>query len=729
MDPSHLAIASLVLLSALLILAVWTLVRLGRLSQLGQGGLGGGAVVDVGPIEQLGRAIREEAVRGREEAGSSAKALREEVSGGVRAFQDSVVHTMAEMQNLQKGQLDVFAKQLGDGVVGIDRRVEGMGGALQTGVNRMAEAGDRRLEALQALVDGKLGELQRQTAESNRALREEVGGSLLRLGEGVAGEITRLGGAQTEKLGAVAKEIGSLSDRNQQGQEATRKTLEERLEGIRADSAASAKALREEVANTLGLLGETLSTSIEAITRAQHERLEAVAKEVAALTQRSEASQEGLRKAVEERLDAIRGESAQKLEQVRQTVDEKLLGTMEERLGGIRADTATSGKTLREEVGNTLGRLAETLSASVEAIARAQHERLEAVAKEVAALTQRSEASQEGLRKAVEERLDAMRGENAQKLELVRQTVDEKLQGTLEKRLGESFRLVSDRLEQVHKGLGEMQTLANGVGDLKRVLTNVKSRGTWGEVQLGNLLEQVLTLDQYLRDAVTRPGSSERVEFAIRLPGRGDGDAEVLLPIDAKFPHEDYDRLVHAAERADAEAVEQAARQLEARVKASAREIRDKYVNPPHTTDFAILFLPTEGLYAEVLRRPGLVEQIQRDCRVTLAGPTTLAATLNALQMGFRTLAIQKRSSEVWEVLEAVKTEFGKYGEVLDKVQKKLQEASKSIDSVSVRKRAIDRKLRAVGTLPDSKAEALIGFGALEADDAEDEEPVEAVSA
>jgi DNA recombination protein RmuC len=283
-------------------------------------------------------------------------------------------------------------------------------------------------------------------------------------------------------------------------------------------------------------------------------------------------------------------------------------------------------------------------------------------------------------------------------LEQMRKTVDEKLQGTLERRLGESFKLVSERLEVVHQGLGEMQKLASGVGDLKKVLTNVKSRGTWGEMQLGNLLEQVLTSEQYACNVATRPGSNERVEFAIRLPGRGNASgAPVWLPIDAKFPKEDYERLVEAAEHADAAALELAATQLENRIKLEAKSIRDKYVEPPHTTDFAILYLPVEGLYAEVLRRPGLLDVLQRDFRITIAGPTVLTALLNSLQMGFRTLAIEKRSSEVWQVLAAIKTEFGKFGEVIGRVQKKLQEASNVIDSAATRTRAIERQLRAVG--------------------------------
>jgi len=295
-------------------------------------------------------------------------------------------------------------------------------------------------------------------------------------------------------------------------------------------------------------------------------------------------------------------------------------------------------------------------------------------------------------------------------LEEMRHTVDEKLQSTLEQRLSASFEHVTTRLELVHKGLGEMQSLASGVGDLKRVLTNVKTRGTWGEVQLGALLEQVLLPEQYALNVATKPGSAERVEFAIRLPGaRDEGGDVVWLPVDAKFPKEDYERLVDAAERGDGDGVDAASRDLELRIKVCARDIRDKYVHPPATTDFAILFLPTEGLYAEVLRRPGLVEGLQREFRINVAGPTTLAAMLNSLQMGFRTLAIQRRSSEVWTVLGAVKTEFGKFGDVLRAVKQKLDQASDTIDKASTRSRVIERKLHGVQTLPAPDAAALLG--------------------
>lgn len=324
-------------------------------------------------------------------------------------------------------------------------------------------------------------------------------------------------------------------------------------------------------------------------------------------------------------------------------------------------------------------------------------------------LTQLNEHKLDRLRETVEIRLNAIQQDNNSKLEEMRATVDEKLHATLEKRLGESFQLVSERLEQVHKGLGEMQTLAAGVGDLKKVLSNVKTRGIWGEMQLAALLEQVLTPEQYASNVITKQGSQDRVEFAVKLPGRDKSEATVWLPIDAKFPQEDYQRLLDAQELANAELAAAAAAALEARIRQEAKTIKDKYLDPPHTTDFAILFLPVEGLYAEVLRRPGLCDSLQRDFRVTVTGPTTLSALLNSLQMGFRTLAIEKRSSEVWNLLGAVKTEFGKFGDVLEKTKEKLDQASRQIDSAAVRTRAIERKLKTVEQLPVNEAVKVLG--------------------
>lgn len=323
------------------------------------------------------------------------------------------------------------------------------------------------------------------------------------------------------------------------------------------------------------------------------------------------------------------------------------------------------------------------------------------------------------MRQVVEGRLTLLQQGNEAKLEQMRATVDEKLHATLEQRLGESFKQVAERLEQVHKGLGEMQTLARDVGSLNRVLTNVKSRGIYGEVQLAGLLEQVFTPEQYAANVATVPGSSERVEFAIRLPGQRSDGVPLWLPIDAKFPREDYERLLDAQDRADPVAAEAAGKGIETQLKLEARTIRAKYIAPPHTTDFGILFVPTEGLYAEALRRPGLMEALQREHKVMLAGPTTLLATLSSLQMGFRTLALEQRSAEVWEVLGAVKTEFGKFGDVLAKTKKKLAEASKTIDDAEVRTRAMTRQLRGVEQLPEHRAQQLLP--GLLPDDADDD--------
>jgi len=396
---------------------------------------------------------------------------------------------------------------------------------------------------------------------------------------------------------------------------------------------------------------------------------------------------------------------------------------------------------LERELRDELGRTAQTLRADLGTfqqmlltqggdVARTQNEQIDSFRTQLAAMQQQtdgalrrysetlaeqlrllsegSERRQAELRGAVETRLVALQEGNEKKLEQMRATVDEKLHATLEQRLGESFKQVADRLEQVHKGLGEMQGLARDVGALNRVLTNVKTRGVFGEVQLAGLLEQVFTPEQYAVNVATVPGSSERVEFAIRLPGQRQDGASLWLPIDAKFPRDDYERLLDAHERADAPAMEVAAKAIETRLKLEARSIRDKYVAPPHTTDFAILFVPTEGLYAEALRRPGLVESMQREHKVMLAGPTTLLATLTSLQMGFRTLALEQRSVEVWEVLGAVKTEFAKFADVLARTKKKLDEASNTIEQAQTRSNVMTRRLKAVEALPETRTAALL---------------------
>jgi DNA recombination protein RmuC len=439
-----------------------------------------------------------------------------------------------------------------------------------------------------------------------------------------------------------------------------RKIMEGQLDKFRAEDAESARQARQELGEGLTRLGEVQAATLAGMAQAQQERLTALAERLDALTHTQETRLEAQRLALEGGLAAGRAEMAQTLKNL----------------------SEAQGKSLAE-IKAELAVIASTVQASLERLTT----------------------------------------ENTAKLEQMRQTVDEKLQGTLDKRLGESFGLVSRQLEMVHKSVGEMQGLANGVGDLKRMLSNVKTRGTWGEVQLGSLLDEVFIAEQVAKNVEIRPGSGQRVEFAIRLPGPT-GDNDLLLPIDAKFPQEDYERLMDAAERADPIAEEAAIKALEARVRGFAKDICDKYVCPPHSTDFAIMYLPTEGLYAEVLRRPGLAEALWRDYRVQAAGPTTLASILNSLKLGFRTLAIQKRSGEVWQVLGAVKTEFARYGEVLDKVRKKLQEAEGHIDKVAVRKRAIDRKLKVVQELPEAQAAGLLGMEGqepLEVETSEDE--------
>ena len=395
---------------------------------------------------------------------------------------------------------------------------------------------------------------------------------------------------------------------------------------------------------------------------------------------------------------------------------ERLERELREELARSRREGAEEAFRDREERSQSATLLGQAVTTQVAQFGTAQSERLESFARELNRFSLGLDERFERLRISVEGRLAAIQADNASKLEEMRRTVDEKLHATLEQRLGESFKLVSDRLEQVHRGLGEMQSLAAGVGDLKRVLSNVKTRGTWGEVQLAALLEQLLTADQFAANVATRPDSGERVDFAIRLPGKGDG-AVVWLPIDAKFPVEDYQRLIDAQERGEIGVVDEASKAIEVRLKAEARSIHEKYVAPPHTTDFALLYLPTEGLYAEALRRPGLADTLQREWRVSLAGPTTLAALLNSLQMGFRTLAIEQRSAEVWAVLGAVKSEFGKFGEALAHTRKKLDEASNSISKAETRTRQLSRKLSEVEALPASDAEKLIGLVELDGED------------
>lgn len=439
----------------------------------------------------------------------------------------------------------------------------------------------------------------------------------------------------------------------------------------REESARSAGTLRDE-------LGARLATGLESLLKRQAE------------AQRS----------AEEKLEAFRATLDQRLREFTDASDT--------RLSALRRDLNDAAVQARAETRQAFTEFQTAIRNALADATTMQAAQLAGFAQKLDKIDATLVQQLDKTRQTVEAKLADLQAKNDQKLEEMRHTVDEKLQGTLDRRLGESFKLVSERLEQVHKGLGEMQVMASSVGDLKRVLTNVKTRGTWGEIQLAALLEQVLTPEQYATNVAPNPASAERVEFALRLPGPNDGETPVWLPIDAKFPQEDYQRLLEAADRADAEGVAEAGKALESRLRSQARDIRDKYIAPPHTTDFALLFLPSEGLYAEALRRPGLADGLQRDFRVVIAGPTTLAALLNSLQMGFRTLAIQERSSEVWKVLAAVKTEFGKFGETLAMVKRKIDEAGSHLEKTEVRSRAITRRLRDVEALPVEDAARLL---------------------
>jgi DNA recombination protein RmuC len=404
----------------------------------------------------------------------------------------------------------------------------------------------------------------------------------------------------------------------------------------------------------------------------------------------------------------------------------------------LRNEVQTTAQGTRQELSGNFTQFQQTVMAQLTSVATIQNNQIDSFAQQqstaltrfgdtlnqsLGTLTESNAQRMAEVRKTLEDKIKDLQTDNSARLEEMRKTVDEKLHATLEQRLSESFKQVSERLEKVHQGLGEMQQLAIGVGDLKRVLTNVKTRGTWGEVQLEILLEQVLTADQYAKNVETIPGTGARVEFAIRLPGQDDGRNPVWLPIDAKFPKEQYERLVEAADRADADGVATAGRELERAVRLEAKTISEKYLSPPLTTDFAILFLPTEGLYAEVLRRPGLADELQRLHRVSIAGPSTLAALLNSLQMGFRTLALEQRSSEVWHVLGAVKTEFSKFGDTLAATKKALQRAADNIDKAEVRSRAMARQLKSVEALPAGEAQRLLGVDLGEVDVPEDYMP------
>lgn len=537
-------------------------------------------------------------------------------------------------------------------------------------------------ERMERFVRDEFTKNREESNSTSRQSREELNSSLKIVGDDLHQQFSHL----TETSQRKSEELRHTVEQQLRYLQSENTT---KLDQVRHDILQGSKDLREEIAATLKTFNDSLVKNLGEIGNLQKSQLDVFSERLDKLTQTNEIKLASMRDIIEQKLTSVQDDNNKKLEQIRQ-------------------ESTASAQKAREEVSESLKSFNDSVLKGMTNMSDSQQKQMELFSGQLGKLTESNQQQFDVLKNTVELKLKAIQDDNTKQLDQMRATVDEKLQGTLEKRLGESFKLVSERLEQVYKGLGEMQTLATGVGDLKKVLTNVKTRGTWGEVQLGAMLEQVLTAEQFEKNVATK-NTNERVEYGIKLPGKAeDRDDIVWLPIDAKFPVEDYQRLMDAQEKADITLADIAIKELENRIKQCASDISNKYINPPKTTDFAILYLPTEGLFAEVIRRTNLIEQVQREYRVVIAGPTTLWSILNSLQLGFRTLAIQKRSSEVWNLLAAVKTEWTKYGEVLDKVQKKIQEASNTIESAQTRTRAIGRKLRNVQELPANQVESVL---------------------
>ncbi|SDE55906.1 DNA recombination protein RmuC [Desulfuromonas thiophila] len=530
-------------------------------------------------------------------------------------------------------------------------------------------------------IQGELRAGREEALNAAKTLREEITSHFQSVATTLTGSLTTMGNLQLERLGAMTEQLKGFEVSNRESLEKVRNTFDEKVKELQGGNENKITEMRITLTDGMKDISTRFAESAAQLGRAQKEQLEGMSDQLRQMNESNQSS----------------------IDRVRRTLDE--------RVGQLQENNEKKFTEIRGAMAEGLNRAGETIAKSTEGMADVQKEKLEGVTRQLKELNSSNQQAIDRIRSTLDERVKELQYTNEKKLDEMRKTVDEKLHDTLEKRLGESFKLVSDRLEAVHKGLGEMQGLANGVGDLKRVLTNVKARGTWAEVQLGAILDQILTPNQYDKNVCVKPETAERVEFAVRLPGsKDDPNSVVYLPIDSKFPQEDYARLQDAADKADPVAVQTATDALLRAVKGSAKEIHDKYINPPATTDFAILFLPTEGLYAEVLRQPSIVEDLQHNYRIVVAGPTNLVAILSSLRVGFQTLAIEQRASEVWRVLAAVKTEFGRFGEVLSKVKKQLNTASKTINDTEVRTRAMERKLRSVEQLPESDSEKILNF-------------------
>jgi DNA recombination protein RmuC len=601
------------------------------------------------------------------------------------------------LEQASQGLVQAVSRNEG-GMQRIEQQLRGFTEATAGAMSASKKALDEQLERTVAEARNGRSELNQAFQAFETRLGQQVGALSTSVGE----RVTELQRTTTESLEASRKVVD----------EKLGQTLEEARSG-RSELTNAFGAFEAKLEQRFGSFDTSLAARFEALQTALTGQLEVSSKALLDLLTQAQTDAANARTETSQALANFRTEMAEHLGTVaqetgksRQTLSESATAfetRIQERFEALTASTRGTLDSLKADITNQLGVMATALKEQLEGNGnqiRNQFTTLqEAVAQQLGVMAQGTQTSAEQLRTALNERLAAIQQDNTTKLEEMRRTVDEKLHATLEQRLGESFKRVSDQLEQVHTGLGEMKTLAGSVGDLKRVMTNVRTRGTWGEVQLGAIMESLLTAEQFDRNVKTVPGSNDLVEFAVRMPGKGD-DAPVWLPVDSKYPVEHYQRLQDAHDSADKAVIQQAATAFESSIRAEAKKISSKYVSPPHTTDFAILFLPTEGLFAEVARIPGLVESLQNDHRIVVAGPTTLAAMLNSLRLGFRTLAIEKRSSEVWGILSSVKTEFGKFGDIVESTKRSIDAAAKKFDEVGKRTRAVHRKLRDVQELP-----------------------------
>ena len=648
------------------------------------------------------------------ELGEAQTRQLETVKNSVNSTADTLVNTIGELGETQKRQLDSGTKAINELTQTNETRIEDIRNTLSEGFKNLQTSNENKLEQirqsvneqLHATVDtltstvGELGEAQTRQLETVKNSVDSTADTLVNT-------IGELGETQTRQLETVQGTINALTQTNETRIENVRNTLNEGLQDLQESNENKLERIRQSVNEQLHATVDTLTSTVGELGEAQTRQLETVKNSVDSTADTLVNTIGELGETQTRQLETVQG-TINALTQTNETRIENVRNTLNEGLETLQTSNENKLEQIRVSVNEQLNTAVDTLVTTVGELGKTQKAQLDSGTKAINDLTLANETRIENVRNTLSEGLKNLQTSNENKLEQIRHTVDEQLQSTLERRIGESFKLVSTHLEAVQQGLGEMQNLATGVGDLKKVLTNVRARGTWGEVQLGALLEQVLTPDQYDTNVRIKEHSQEVVEFAIRLPGSDDQPGSYLwLPIDSKFPVEDYQRLIKAS---DAETERTATRDFIRGVEAEAKKIRDKYIAPPKTTDFAIMFMPTEGLYAEVLRQPGQVEKLQTRYRIVVAGPTTLTAILSSLRMGFQTLAIQQRSSEVWEVLAAVKTEFDKFGGVMTKLKRQLNAAANTVEETGVRTRAMERSLRGVEKLPPEVSAARLGF-------------------